>query len=258
MLQAMSGAAVIIGMSLLFVFVHDWITQCKYFRADTVAVNGTDRLDPVDIQKAAHIWEGVNILSINLTTVRKRLISEPWIAEANIRRDFPAAITIDIDEHRPLAVIDFGRRFLINTDGEVFKEIEKNRFAELPVIQGIAYPDWHASEDDARSKMFSSAMTVLRLGSRSGSVVPNERIKKIIVDEEIGLTLETEAQAEKIALGYGNYKKKYRRFETICAHMQWPQDTRPFHAIDLKNPDRVVARPAEAAKQTVAGKGGLT
>ncbi|MGM0452140.1 MAG: cell division protein FtsQ/DivIB [Thermodesulfobacteriota bacterium] len=255
--QAMTGGAVIIGMSLLFVFSHDWVTQCDYFRAEKVTVEGTDRLDPVAIQKVAHIWEGVNILSVNLTSVRKRLISEPWIADADIRRDLPSAITIRIDEHQPLAIIDLGRMFLINTEGAIFKETEKERFPALPVIKGVNYPEWKG-RDQQHAKAFSSVMAVLRLGSRPGSPLPNQEIEKIIVDEQMGLTLTTEDRLAVITLGYGDYKKKYRRFEKICAHMKPSADDRQFYEMDLKNPDRVVARPAEAASQTVAGKGGLT
>ncbi len=255
--QVMTGAAIIIGMSLLFVFSHDWITQCDYFRAEKVTVEGTDRLDSVAIQKVAHIWEGVNILSINLATVRKRLISEPWIADADIRRDLPSAITIHIEEHRPLAVIDLGRMFLINTEGAIFKETEKERFSALPVIKGVDYPEWKGREPK-HAKAFSSVMAVLRLGSRPGSPLPNQRIEKIIVDDQMGLTLETAGRIAVVSLGYGDYKEKYRRFEKICAHIEPSADDRQFYEMDLKNPDRVVARPAEAANQTVAGKGGLT
>jgi cell division protein FtsQ len=77
-------------------------------------VSGCNRLDPEMIKSTAGIDKGVNILSVNLASARKRLLAEPWIRDAGIRRIFPSRMTIEVKEHEALAVIDFGRPFLIN------------------------------------------------------------------------------------------------------------------------------------------------
>jgi len=254
-LRAMSGVAVIIGMSLVFVYCHDWITHCDYFRAEKVIVSGTDRLDPVAIQKVANLWEGVNVLSVNLSMVRKRLLSEPWIADVEIRREFPATITIAIREHRPLAVIDLGRPFLINTEGRIFKETEHGRFAQLPIITGIDYLDWRM-EGKPGSQVFDAVMDVLLLGSDRAHLLNNERIDQIIVDREIGLTLRTESPVSVIELGYGDFEKKYQRFTRISDHLNRTEQKQIFYSLDLRNPDRIVARPV--TENIIAGKGGVT
>jgi cell division protein FtsQ len=255
-----AGVAIISVMSLVCVFLHDWVTQCSYFRAVDVVVTGCNRLDPEMIRSTAGIEKGVNILSINLASARKRLLAEPWIEDAGIRRIFPSMMTIEVKEHEALAVIDFGRPFLINGNGLIFKEFEAGKMdpAHLPVISGVAYEDWTAGSalpSNGKAEVFSAVMRVLELGAFENSVIPNYKIKRIIVDKEIGLTLKIRDSMEFVELGFGDYQKKLERFAVVTAHLERSDIKRTFSQVDLKNPDRIVARPV-SANQVVAGKGG--
>jgi hypothetical protein len=104
--------------------------------------------------------------------------------------------------------------------------------------------------------MFSDAvMRVLELGAFENSVDSNYKIRKIIVDKEIGLTLQIRDSMEFVELGFGDYQKKFRK---VCKNRRPSGALRikqTFSQVDLKNPDRIVARPV-SANQVVAGKGG--
>jgi len=81
-------ALMVVGMSLMFIFIHDVLTQCDYFKAESITVTGGQRLTPDQILKTADIEEGVNLVSLNLKMIRKRLLAHPWIAEAEKLPDF--------------------------------------------------------------------------------------------------------------------------------------------------------------------------
>jgi cell division protein FtsQ len=254
------GAAIITGMSLIFLFSHDWLTQCTYFKAEDIAVTGCSRFDPATVKSTAGIEDGVNILSVNLANARKQLLAEPWIRDAGIRRIFPSRMTIDIVEHEALAVIDFGRPFLINMEGVIFKEFEPEKMDPecLPVIIGVDYEDWIAGSTGRKklkASVFDSVMAVLEFGRLENSVIPGSAIEKIIVDKEIGLTLQVRMTSELIELGFGDYEKKFERFAKIIAYLERAEMEQTYSLVDLKNPDRIVARPM-SRNQVVAGKGG--
>lgn len=255
--QVMTGIAVLIGMSLVFVYSHDWVTQCDYFRTEKVIVTGTQRLDPKDIERISNVWDDINILSVNLVNVRKRLLNVPWIADAEIRRILPSTLIIKVTEQRPLAVLDLGKPFLINTDGEIFKETESLRFEKLPIVTGVDYLDWKV-EDQPGTKVFHAVMEILRLGENKNSVLSNAHIKEIIVDKEIGLSLRTDTRVPVIQLGYNDYEAKCRRFEQIVAHLDRTGSELKFDSMDLRNPDRIVARPVNDSTAMMMQKGGLT
>ncbi|MCD6586359.1 MAG: FtsQ-type POTRA domain-containing protein [Desulfobacteraceae bacterium] len=235
-------ALMVIGMSLVFIFIHDVFTQCDYFKAETITVEGGQRLTRDRILKIADIEEGVNLVSLNLKIVRKRLLAHPWIAEADIRRTFPGSIFIRIREQEGLAVLDFGKQFLINKDGVIFKEAQASDITGMPVMSGIDYSDWKTLETPG-SPVFVSVLEILNIGRSSDAILPNTIIKKINVDREIGLTLETDGPVRIIQLGYGDYRKKYSRLKKILSYVEQNEEISFIKEIDLRNPDHIVARP---------------
>jgi cell division protein FtsQ len=235
-------ALMIVGMSLAFIFIHDVLTQCDYFKAETIMVEGEHRLTSDEILKTAKIAEGVNLVSLNLETIRKRLLAHPWIAEADIRRTFPGSIAIRIREQEPLAVLDFGKQFLINNGGEIFKEAQATESIGLPVLSGIEYSDWKTVETPV-TPVSGSVLEILNMGRSSETILPVTLIKSIHVDREIGLTIKTEGPVRKILLGYGSYRKKYSRLEKILSYVEQHEDIEFIEEIDLRNPDHIVARP---------------
>ena len=252
----------LVAVSGLFIFIHDVITQCDYFRARTLAIEGNQRLSSKQVTEKARIETGMNILALNLTVARKRLLSHPWIAEAEILREIPSGLTIRIQEHVPLAIVDLGRKFLINEKGEIFKEWTGSDPAHFPVVTGLQMSDVATygqrdtfkisitptanSQSDSSQIHYSpldAVMHVLRLGTQADCVLPNNLIKKIRVDREIGLTLRAWAQVKTIKLGYHHYADKYTMLKQINVYLKKRRDVPVFESIDLKNLNRIVVSP---------------
>ncbi len=230
-------------MGIIFILVYDLITQCDYFRIRSVHITGTSRLTQEQVADLAEISEEKNILSINLSTARLNLISHPWIDEANIRRELPSKLIVNISEHTPLAVLDTGRKFLINTRGEIFKESVPADTDGLPVITGLDYSDLNIP-DEPRSIPFSAVMDLLELERNPKKALRGFTVKRIHVDREIGLTLFSEAQVKAIRLGYNDYINKYSCLNNILFYLKSNNVFPGVELIDLKNSSRIVVRPA--------------
>jgi cell division protein FtsQ len=258
--KTVCGVAFLLFVSGVFIFGYDFLTQCGYFNAESVIVIGAGRLSEEEILKQACVKQRMNILSVNLSMARKRLLAHPWIAEAEVSRELPATITIRIKEHAPLAVLDLGRRFLIDTRGEIFKERTASDPDDLPVITGLEYSDLDVSGDggavfhgergreQARAPL-GAVMDVLRLGQEPDSVIPNRFIESIHVDREIGLTLHASYYAPEriraIKLGYNDYASKFIMLKNILFHLQKRDRFPDFDSLDLKNVNRIVVNPVK-------------
>ncbi|RZB30765.1 MAG: cell division protein FtsQ [Desulfobacteraceae bacterium Eth-SRB1] len=240
--KATAGIAIVATMSIIFIFCHDFLTQCDYFRATDLTVEGARRLSFKQALKQAQINEEINVFSINLSTVRKNLLAHPWIAEAEVRRELPNVINIKIDEHQPLAIIDLGRKFLINDHGEIFKEKTASDPDNLPVITGLEFSDINVSGRPGGIS-FNAVMDVLRLGQKSESIIPNRLIKKIQVDREIGITLYAFDREKLIKLGYNNFPGKYNRLKNVLYYINQQRGFPDFESIDLNNINRIVLNP---------------
>ena len=128
-------------LSVLFILCHDVITQWDAFTVERIALTGNQRLSREQVCEQAQIQPGANIFAVNLTAARKRLLSHPWVAETHIQREIPDGIRFHIREHRAIAVVDLGRKFLIDETGTPFKELELKDAENLPVVHGLSYAD---------------------------------------------------------------------------------------------------------------------
>ena len=241
------------GMSVGFIFAHDVFTQSDRFRAHRIEIRGAHRLTETEILKQAQLARGINIFSANLFLARKRLLAHSWIATAEVSRELPNRIRISIEEHRPVAVIDLGRRFIMNTHGEIFKEKAESDHDPLPVIQGLHYSDIYIP-GSRQIPTFKAVMKVLELGSNPQSILPNRVVKEIHVDKEIGLTIYVVDGGAAIRLGYGNYPNKYRRLKQVLSYLGKKDEFKPLHAIDLNNVNRIILYPVRDAQTEGGGK----
>ena len=131
------GLAALLVTSCFFILIHDVITQCDYFKAQSLKIKGMQRLSAKQIAQQARVMKGMNVMAVNLSMVRKRLKAHPWIAEAEVRREIPSGLYIHIKEHAPLAIVELDRKYIINEQGQVFKEWTPSDPDTLPRISGL-------------------------------------------------------------------------------------------------------------------------
>jgi cell division protein FtsQ len=244
LLKLLLGIASVPLMSLLFILSHDLLTQSEYFNSEHIIVEGAERLSENQIRQQAGIEEKMNIFALNLNAARQNLMGNPWIQQAQVARELPGTIHIRIVEHEPLAVVDFGEKFILNTEGIIFKKLESNDPENLPLITGLSYSDLREA-DNLGSIWFLSVMEVLQLGKIPGSVLPNHLIHRIDVDRQTGLLLHTTAQNKTIKLGLENYPEKYAKLEKVISNIKSHYLFNDYSSIDLINPDRIVVYPVE-------------
>jgi cell division protein FtsQ len=248
---ASMGIGFIMAMSATFLLAYDVLTQWDYFNVTQIDIRGANRLSKTELCDQTKIKEGANIFSANLSKAQKRLLAHPWIAEAKIGRRPPKGIQMVIREHAPLAFIKLNRTYVINTQGEIFKEKSPNDRFRLPVIQGIEFADIPV-KGKPKSPPFQAVMEVLDLGKRRGNVLPNRKINRILVDREIGLTLYAFKKEMAIWLGYHNYPEKYERLKHVLSYLRRRKNYEGIYFIDLNNEKRIVVQPI---KVKVTGEG---
>ena len=251
-LKSMAAVVGLVLTTAFFILVYDLATQCAYFAAQQITIEGTQRLTPELVTRQARIHLGDNILGVNLSLVRKRLLAHPWIAEAEVRREIPSRLIIRIKEQNALALIDVGQKFLINRQGQIFKAWDPTDPADLPVVSGLDISDlavWGQPQPSekitaqAPSASFQAVMQVLQLGLQQGSILPNRLVRQIKVDRQIGLTLFAFDGVKAINLGYSDYPGKYHMLANLFSYFRRQSNILDFDRIDLNNLERVVVHP---------------
>ncbi len=243
-LKTAFGLLVLAATSFMFIFGYDYLTQCEYFEARQIRIFGNDRLNSGEILSRASLSPGINILSLNLFVVRKRLLADPWIAEAEVSRELPDSIQIQIEERRPLAILDLGRKFLLDETGELFKELEGEPLTALPLVAGLEFTDLRLAGKDG-SPVFDAVLEVLHLSRRPDSALPIEAIRRIDVDRQLGLTIHAFSRRKAIKIGFSDYPAKYDRLRSVMRFLNRDGRLADFSTIDLNQEGRVIVTPAQ-------------
>lgn len=74
---------------------------------------------PVQIAAAAAVAPGTRLFEANLQAIRTRVDALPWVARAQVARNWPSALTVQVVEHRPFA--RWGQHALVDRKGRIFR-----------------------------------------------------------------------------------------------------------------------------------------
>ena len=264
--------AIAVCSILLFVFIliYSGITQYRGFSANKVTVFGTKRLTDPEILAQADVQNGVNIFRINLDVVRQRLLAHPWIHSAEVTREIPGSITIRVREHEPQAIVEMNKRYLMNTEGDVFKHFsgesdlspvstgdgeaegpDQGYHEGYPLITGFSPEDIQVAGSPImknETNPHKAVMNIIQLAKVPDSSLPLSQIKQILVDREIGLTLLTSGSIRTVKLGYGDYGEKVRRLGEVSKFLKEKARLQEIDTLDLHNLERIVVKPASGRK----------
>jgi cell division protein FtsQ len=243
-LRVTAGAVGVLVLSYGAIFLHDAVTQCDFFSAKEISVSGNHRLKNQEVLVQAGLYKGVNVLSVNISTAREQLKNNPWIREADVKRELPDRLFVTVTEQEPLAVVDLGDVFMLNTDGEIFKRHDTSDPEGLPLIHGLSINDMPLPGQE-KNKVFQAVMEILTLGQKPDSILPNGEIRYIEVDHDLGLTLKTRQRFGVIKLGYDEYPKKYGLLRQILVHLSESRQVTQVQGVDLNDTSRIVVSPLE-------------
>jgi len=80
----------------------------------------------------AHVQKG--FLRIDVDAIRDDLEALPWIYRASVRRAWPDAVAVHIEEQQ--AVARWGNGGLVNSHGEIFTPQSEKAWSQLPLLRG--------------------------------------------------------------------------------------------------------------------------
>ena len=107
------------------------------FRITAVAINGRRQLSQDEVLAVGGVNGRSSLLFLDAATVREKLKTNPWIADATILKLYPGQLQIDIVERSPYALWQQdGRLSVIADDGAVLESYMSRRFATLPLVVG--------------------------------------------------------------------------------------------------------------------------
>lgn len=106
---------------------------------DLVVGGGLQRTSKAQIERVAAGFGG-NFFAADLSALRARLETLPWVRRVEVRRVWPDRVEVALEEH--VALARWGDAGLVNTYGEPFTgQLEDAQAAQLPLFAGPAHTE---------------------------------------------------------------------------------------------------------------------
>lgn len=117
--------------------VPDAFARGSGFHIADVEIEGRKILTDAEIMAALGYQPGQSLVFLDANAARERLLQNPLVLKATVRKLYPDKIAIDVTEREPFALWQRGDKIaVIGQDGTVIDGVQGSRFANLPLLVG--------------------------------------------------------------------------------------------------------------------------
>ena len=249
-LARMVAACVVLVCAMYFATRN--VLSAESLIISNITVSGNVRLSRGEVVALVEGLRGHNMLTADLESWRSRLLDSPWVADAAIRRVFPATVAVAISERQPLGI---GRindtLYLVDRRGMVIDEYGPN-YADfdLPIIDGLgAHASADGLVDEARATLAGRLLSDLAQRPDLARLV-----SQIDVTDARDAVLILENDTALIRVGEENFIDRLQSYLDLAATLR--ERIPDIDYVDLRFDQRVYVRPQGDGLKTQKGTGG--
>lgn len=218
--------------------VRQAMMHSSLFELREIRTLGLERLNEGDLLERLRPSSGKTLFDLDLASLQGTLLAEPWIKEVNLRREYPNAMSVQVIERHPVAVLA-GRQVeaIVDETGAVMEAWPNGgeipgQWSSLPVIHGIEAASLK-NRDAGAVKSFSSALEILRAAPETVGQG---------LDLDVGRMDDPRVQRHGVWLRFGSgpFDEKWERFLSVEGEIERRREG--VQEIDLRFPDQVIVR----------------
>ncbi|MFC7053647.1 cell division protein FtsQ/DivIB [Hansschlegelia quercus] len=117
--------------------LHITTANALGFRVLAVQTEGQSALTDDEVLLALGIKDDTALPFLDVKAARERLMANPLVAEATVRKLYPDRVTVHLTERKPFALWQHdGKVQILADDGTPIDEFRDSRFAHLPLVVG--------------------------------------------------------------------------------------------------------------------------
>ncbi len=242
-LSLMTGIIVVVSASVAVAWgLRRYLRTSPRFAVRTIVVEGNQRKTPNQIAERAGIASGRNIFTVEEDEAKELVEADPWVATAEVHVELPNHVTIKVTEReaRALAVVD-GELFLVDTSGEIFKELADTDPRDLPVVSGITADDV-AQDREALTGRIRRAVDLMR-ALEENKITKRYPVQELHLETDGAVNVTIGTDGIMLAFGQPPYRGKIDKAERILEELRFRKVKRAVLFLDnTAHPERVVVR----------------
>ena len=237
--------ATLLSFATLGLLAADQLYRPDTFVIDQLKIKGKFRhLDPQDVELAVSELTVGNFFSVELDSIKRHIEQLQWVQQADVRREWPNTLLINITEHRP--AMRWGKQQWINTVGQV-----------ITLPKSVSLPDpivLHGNQRDAQILLLTAVDWKKRLNSLG------LELKALSLSESNAwdLTIFDPLRENKFQLYLGREEVEQRlsRFEYLFAG-EFRRANLKLERVDARYPDGLAINATEIKQSELEGNSEL-
>lgn len=199
------------------------------FRIAAISISGEKEVSREEILTTAGVTGRASLLFLDADAARKRLLANPWIADAAVLKLYPNRLQITVTERHAFALWQKnGRLSVIAADGTVLEPFVESRYLGLPLVVG--------RDAERQAKNF------LAIVDRYPDIRSALRASILVADRRWDLRL---TNGVNVQLPEGDIAAALDRLVELDHDKKLL--SRDITVVDLRLPDRVTVRLSDAA-----------
>jgi cell division protein FtsQ len=241
MLHLALAGAVLVALLFAGKLIERHLRTAAGFATTAIEIRGHAHLKRADIERIAGLAIGKNIFEVSPEEASARLLAEPWIASADVRRFLPGTYTIQVSERRAVALLALDDLYLVSEEALAFKKLGPGDPADLPLITGI---ELSSVAQDKRGTALSlvNAVAFLREYASAG-VAKSALLSEIHIELDETLSCYVGSDATYVRLGAAPYRGKLKKLREVLSQLASQSARASYVYLDNeRRPDRVTVK----------------
>lgn len=114
-----------------------WLLQSPFLSVGAIEVSGASQVDVISALAEEDVVVGHPMVLVSASDAERRLLEDPWVADAMVARDWPTTVAVTVTERVPAATVRLGDElWLASGDGALLETTDTAAaafgLAELP------------------------------------------------------------------------------------------------------------------------------
>jgi cell division protein FtsQ len=224
--------------------VYAHLLEDPLFRVRQVDVGGCEKLPQETLQSLAMVEGMPNLFTVSLKDVSRRLEDHPWIEHVVVRKNFPNKISIQIQERKPIAILQLEELYYIDAKGMIFSRVSETDGFNYPFLTGLDRQSLDKEPEETKG-LITKALELLLTAERE-KVPPLKEISEIHMEKTSGVHCFTKTEGIEIRLGWDHFSEKLKRLSMIWSDLRKRGISATF--IDSSDINRMVVRKASGGE----------
>jgi cell division protein FtsQ len=246
-------ASVVVALALYVgVLATRAVLNAESLTITRITVNGNARLSKGEVVTLLDGIRGRNMLTVDIESWRRKLLSSPWVADAAIRRVLPGTVAVAVSERQPMGI---GRvnddLYLIDDRGGIIDQFGPN-YAELdlPIIDGLAAPP---RGDGLLIDETRAALAGRVLASLQPRPDLARRVSEIDVSDARDAVLILKGDTALVRVGTEQFAERLQSYLDLAPALR--ERVAAIDYVDLRFDERVYVRP-QSKRSAAQGRPG--